>query len=359
MSTQVTITFKRSFLVVLFIIIAIQLYAFSLPIQSSGKVDKSVMVMYLKDSIPVNIDLLYSKDTVPEYYYAYVETPVCEEGLCYDLKVHLYWNVLGDFVKYEEVKSDPFTKFDHKLFSKEDHLKLIEILNDKTSPLANYEAKDLIDKTDTIFSLKVDAVTGATSPALKNSVVSGAVYSTHILWNIVNGKIADSIKMYTEANLINSGLLETMIYSNDYHLQMYGLRHVDASNKNYPEYVLRLVEFGKSYVPYFAIDKITADMWNTLRIQEHMIASLEAFNFEMQNETLNRLENVKLISGNTTKLLNQLKFLNTSQYNQLTKIIKYNASSLSKSDKAYLLKLSKDESNSFASFATNILSYTK
>ncbi|QDO95218.1 hypothetical protein FNB79_14965 [Formosa sediminum] len=358
MTKKANITLQKSALAIMCIIIAIQIYAFKRPLKTFNKVEKSVMVLYLKDSIPVNIDLIYNTNNVPEFYYAYVETPVCESGLCYDLKVNLYWNVLGDFAKYKEVESDPFTKLDHKLFSEEDHLKLIKILKDKTSPLANYEAKDLIDKTDTIFSLEVDAVTGATSPALKSSVVSGAVYSTHILWNIVNGKISDSILKYTEANLLTNNLIESMIYSDDYHLQMYGLRHVNTTLKKYTEYLLRLVEFGEHYVPYFAIDKFTAEMWNNFEIQKQMIDLLEDFNFEMQNETLNRLQHIKIASGNIITLLEQIKYLEKSQYSHLSEIIKYNASSLSKTDKAYLLKLSKDETNSFASFATNILSYT-
>lgn len=324
------------------------------PLKSQTKVDRGVITVCIKDSIPVKIDLLYDKDSLPDKFYSYIETPVCEEGICYDLKVHFYWDLLGNFSDYAEVESDPFTKFDHEEFTAQDHLKLRKILADRTSPLSTYEPEDLVDKSMNVDLPFIDAVSGATYPALENTVVSGAVYSTYTLWNIANGALSDKIKAYT-LTILDEQLLLKMASSENYNLQMHALRNISETSNSYSEVLLNLIKNGKKYVPYFAIARISHEMWLNAEIQAELIKFIGSANFEMQNEILNGLESSLIAPSNSNLLLQQYKYLKKSQYRKLVEILLKNKDSLDKSDLKKLKHIASDRDNAFAPFANGLL----
>lgn len=345
---------SRLMALLLLISTAIHMSAYTEPLFFNDKVDKAVIQAFIKDSIPVEIDLIYDNDSLPDQYYSYIETPVCEEGICYDLKVHLYWDLLGNFVNYKEVASDPFTKYEHELFTAEDHSKLRKILADKTSPLANYNPEDLVDKSKTLYSPLIDAVVGATYPALKSSVVPGAVYSTHTLWNIVNGTLADKIEAYTIAHS-NEAVLFKMAHSSSKDLQLYALRNLETASTSYPKILIQLVKDGIDYVPYFAIAKITQEMWLDACLQKEFISLLATTGFEMQNEILNGLSVTQLSASNIAVLLDQYVSLEKSQYRKLTSILKNNIAHFSHKEIETLKKIATETNNTFAPFANELL----
>ncbi len=159
----------------------------SLELQNPTTRKEKAFVAMTKDSIKLEVDLLFNSKNQPIKYYSYVVTPVCEEGVCYNLVAEVYWDLLGNFMDYTEVPLEPLTKFDHIKFTGEDHDKMKEILRDKTSLLANYKAEDLVDHSIQIKSEVIDGVAGATYKSLSGAVVRGAVYSSHTLWQNVNG----------------------------------------------------------------------------------------------------------------------------------------------------------------------------
>lgn len=334
--------------------VAIFLLAYAIPLDSDKKIDKGVIKTFIKDTIPVEIDLLYDTDSLPDLYYSYIETPVCEEGICYDLKVHLYWDLLGNFSDYEEVTSDPFTKYEHELFTAEDHHKLRQILADKTSPLANYKPEELVDKSKTLYSPLIDAVVGATYPALKNSVVPGAVYSTHTLWNIVNGSLSTEIKQYTIAHLDEAGITK-MAFSKNHDLQMYALRNADKELEGYWDILLQLIVNGEKYVPYFAIAKVDQAMWSDVNFQKSLIEHIETADFELQNEIISGLVSVSIDSSSLSALIKQHPFLKENQYEKFSTVLKNNINGLDKSARQALQKIATDTNNTFAPFAKQLV----
>src|SRR5690606_28328184 len=184
------------------------------------------------------------------------ETPVCKEGLCYLMVIDIYWDLLGNFLKYELPEEHPLTKFDHVEFSGEDHEKMCEILSNKDSFLRFYALENLIDTTVQKSSTVVDGVSGATHKSIQNEVVGGAVYSTYVLWHIVNGPIAKKILDHTESQFTEAMLLE-LLRSDNYHYQYYALNRIpEADSQEYLPSIIRLISDGIAYVPYFAIEKI-------------------------------------------------------------------------------------------------------
>lgn len=323
-----------------------------IPNQSIRK--ERAFIAYTKDSVQLKVDVLYNVDNEPIKYYSYIDTPVCEEGVCYNLLAEVYWDLLGNFIDYKEVTSDPLTKFDHIRFTKEDHDKMKEILKDKTSLLASYKAKDLVDQSIQIKSEVIDGVAGATYKSLSGAVVRGAVYSSHTLWHIVNGKIADSIVAHTES-MMSDKLLVQMLNSDNYNLQFYALNKIPSEEERYVPYLIGLLSKGASYVPFFAIEKIPDYAWASSKHQVGIINLLGELNFEMQNEILNRLQSKVLTEDSQLALISNIGALKKSQYKKAFQILDKNKAALSKRAIKYISYLLESQDSELSNLAYQFL----
>lgn len=341
-------TFK---LLVLFIILWLFM---SLELQNPTPRKEGAFVFFTKDSVQLEVDLLFSANDLPVKYYSFVVTPVCEEGVCYNLVAEVYWDLLGNFLDYAEVPLDPLTKFDHVKFTKEDHDKMKEILRDKTSLLANYKVEDLVDHSIEIKSEVIDGVAGATYNSLSGAVVRGAVYSSHTLWHIVNGELADKIAAHTEA-LMSEEVLVSMLDSDNYHQQFYALNKVDVGNEKYTPKLIRLITEGDAYVPFFAIEKIPDWAWSSAKYQSKIISLLKEVEFRMQNEILNRFNNKVLDENATTFLASALGSLNRSQLKKAFKILYDNRGQLTPKSIEEIAELKNYGKNEFSKEAEQFL----
>lgn len=341
-------TFK---LLVLFIILWLFM---SLELQNPTPRKERAFVVFTKDSVQLEVDLLFSANDLPVKYYSFVVTPVCEEGVCYNLVAEVYWDLLGNFLDYAEVPLDPLTKFDHVKFTKGDHDKMKEILRDKTSLLANYKVEDLVDHSIEIKSEVIDGVAGATYNSLSGAVVRGAVYSSHTLWHIVNGELADKIAAHTEA-LMSEEVLVSMLDSDNYHQQFYALNKVDVGNEKYTPKLIRLITEGDAYVPFFAIEKIPDWAWSSAKYQFKIISLLKEVEFRMQNEILNRFNNKVLDENATTFLASALDSLNRSQLKKAFKILYDNRGQLTPKSIEEIAELKNYGKNEFSKEAEQFL----
>ncbi len=268
----------------------------------------------IKDSIPVQIDLIYDKNNLPDSYYSRIKTPVCEDTLCYLVTIDLYWDLLGNFKDYKTPRKNPLTKFDHIRFTKNDHAKLKSILGNTESSLRDHAVETLLDPDRKKQSaVVVDAVSGATNTAIKDEVVEGALYSTYTLWHIVNGDIAKKIHEHAKP-LIDGQILKKMLSSDNAHYQYYALNQIaDQDFDQYAALVIRLVSEGGSYVPYFAIEKIPARIWASEAYQLNLVKLLGKVEFKMQNEILNKLKDTPLTPAATDALVENMPKLNENQ----------------------------------------------
>ena len=136
--------------------------------------------LMFRDSIPTEVELVFDKDGLPDFYRSHVNTPVCNDGLCRSLILDVYWDLLGNFSRFVVPEFPPLTKWDHLEFTLEDHRKLVEILKDKNSVLGSVkDVNTLFDPSTKKISETVDAVTGATRET--NNVDQTDVRSTD--WN--------------------------------------------------------------------------------------------------------------------------------------------------------------------------------
>lgn len=193
----------------------------------SQDIKKPVIEYTTDQSVTIMVDLVYSPDSVPEYYTTRLKSPICMDDLCNPIDILLEWDLLGNFRNYHEIPGDPITKFDHQLFTEEDHEQLKSILSDKTSLLQDYKIEDLVDTTDLVYSEEIDGMTGATSKTFAEEVVGGAIYTCYVLWYVVNEELDDQILSYTQS-IMDDRLLSAMIGSRKIEYLNYILEQKDA-----------------------------------------------------------------------------------------------------------------------------------
>ncbi|MEQ9441347.1 MAG: hypothetical protein RIG62_20045 [Cyclobacteriaceae bacterium] len=280
------------------------------------------------DSIRIDVNMLYDKQGFPEAYFCHVKTPVCKEGLCHLLVVDLYWDLLGNFKRYELPPTAPLTKFDHEEFSEADYAKLDKILADKRSLLGENAVEDLVDGSSERVSQEVDAVTGATVKAVENTVVSGAVYSTYALWHLVNGEIAARIPGHTDS-LFDQSLLEHFLASDNYRYHYYAL---DAlTEKQYATYMpqlMQIIDRGSIFVARYALNKIPDAIYADPQWQLVITEQFPKADFTTQQLLLKRLQSVPVSGESLSILAQQLDQLSEQQLQGVLRLMIDNQASL-------------------------------
>lgn len=280
------------------------------------------------DSIQIDVNLQYNQQQ-PQFYYSHVETPVCKEGLCHILVVNLYWDLLGNFQKYELPPGRPLTKFDHEEFTKADYEKLDNILADKRSLLGEYAVEDLVDESTELVSKEVDAVTGATMKSVQNTVVSGAVYSTYALWHLVNGEIPQRIPTITES-IWNNNLLNQFLDSDHYPYHYYALDRLseDKFVRYLPE-IIRLMNESSIFVSRYAINKFPTALCQDSVGQTALVQRFATTDFRTQEVILEKIRAVPLYEPSLALLVEHLDKLSEQQVHQILNMVLANADRLS------------------------------
>src|SRR5690606_15835342 len=174
---------------------------------------------------------------------------------------------------------------------------------------------------------------------IQGAVVGGAVFSTYVLWHIVNGPVSSLISEHTEKKFSDS-LMVQLLNSDNYHYQYYALNRIseDETHKYLP-YIIRLISDGIAYVPYFAIEKIPIEAWKTADTQHHIIRLIDSLDFEMQNEVLNRMNGISLSASSCNLLIASLGNLKESQVIKALEILKLNSDSISPESMANISSL--------------------
>ena len=175
------------------------------------------------DTIKICSDNLAHKT----FYEANLNMSVCDDKLCAILVLKMYWDLAGNYTKFDTLPGKPLTKFDHKRFTDADYQKLDQILGDRNSMLRVLEKEDLVDKSIQVKATTVDAVTGATPETIKNAVVEGAVYSSFSLWHYVNDSIRDLIRDHTKS-IYSADIASQMLNSRNYETQLYALKQFSS-----------------------------------------------------------------------------------------------------------------------------------
>jgi hypothetical protein len=202
------------------------------------------------------IKICSNADQIPVGYEAELNMPVCDDKLCANVWLKIYWDLAGNFVQFDTLAGKPLTKFDHKRFSKVDYSKLDQILKDRNSVLRILEKADLIDKSIKLKATTVDAVTGATPSTIKNAVVEGAVYSSFTLWHFINGPVKDSIRACTLRNY-SGQMASQMLHSGNFETQLFALKQMNPNDYEIQaELLFQVIKQSAPLIRAYIINKL-------------------------------------------------------------------------------------------------------
>lgn len=201
------------------------------------------------------IKICNNASQIPFGYEADINMPVCDDTLCANVVLKLYWDLAGNYRHFDTIPGKPLTKFDHKKFASADYLKLDQILKNRNSILRIVKKEELVDKTVKIKATTVDAVTGATPQTIKKAVVDGAVYSSFTLWHFINGSIKNSFIAFTES-IYSELIARQMLLSDNYETQLFALRKwTESDYEVHSDLLFQIIRQSAPLIKAFAINK--------------------------------------------------------------------------------------------------------
>lgn len=205
------------------------------------------------DTIKLRLD----SEQIPIDYKTTVVLDVCDDTLCSNLAIELFWDLAGNYLKFDTIKGKPLTKFDNKKFNTKDYEQLNRILKDRNSILSVLDKSELTDKNTKLQATTVDAVTSATPASLKKAVVEGAVYSSYTLWYAVNGMIRAKIREHTRS-VFSYKIFTQMLQSQEYENQLFALQQLKNDEFNqYANILFDAMEDSSPLVRAYILGKLS------------------------------------------------------------------------------------------------------
>lgn len=258
----------------------------------------------------LEIEALYTTEGSLEGYQAYVKTPVCETETCYIVEINFTWDLIGRFQRYDTIVGAGLTKLDHIPFTENDYQKLDQLLKDAKSPLANYKKEELVRDTR---SSTIDGFTGATVLEVKESVISGGVYSCYTLWHLAHGTVVDSLQRRTYLQL-DTALVEKIVNQTDQEMNYFLMQYF--SEQDYVQYlpqVLKTFESGNGYYAKQAIEQMPKSVFATPLAQDFFAEYFERLNYFAQVALLKKLQSETLSAAMRLMLKAQLEARNSAK----------------------------------------------
>lgn len=93
----------------------------------------------------------FNEQNNPARYEANLNLPVCDDNLCANVIVKVYWDLAGNYNGFDTLRGIPLTKFDHRPFTAADYYKLDEILADTYYETNSLLIFDVINKSSPLI----------------------------------------------------------------------------------------------------------------------------------------------------------------------------------------------------------------
>ena len=253
-----------------------------------------------EDSIPNDtLFQLRSAEGFPLAYYRKINTNVCFDGKCRMLKVRLYWNITGRYLGIELPPEEFLSKSDHERFNLAEYARMNRLLADSLSPLGDYTFEELVPAADELIpsgmsqdvgGFKVDAVTSATAPGMKEYVVEGAAYTTFRLWHFVYGPTQDEVIRLTEKSL-SPALLQKILESPDMSDVAWAFQRIRAYPELNSELRKTIAGFIKNEdysLASMAIASINPTDMASASMQHALFEKLPELNYSLKNKIIEK-----------------------------------------------------------------------
>nr|WP_295921041.1 hypothetical protein [uncultured Dyadobacter sp.] len=244
------------------------------------------------DTLTYTLKLALDDKGQPQYFFRNIFTPVCYTNECKPVYINFYWDLLGNYERYDLPEGKVLTKVDHDEFREEDYQKLQDILVQTNSIFADLKMEDLISKGTDNLTDSVDAKAGATLKTIKNQVIDGAVYTCYTLWHIAYGKAVPEMRKVIET-YSNDALLHRFLESKNHHYQYWAMAKVmNASGvvKRPFEKDIEAIIAGKNgFIAKYALQHVGNDFLKTEQRQNWLWETYQKTGYAMQIAILKKL----------------------------------------------------------------------
>ncbi|TLU99322.1 hypothetical protein [Dyadobacter luticola] len=279
------------------------------------------------DTLTYTLKLALDDSGKPQYFFRNIFTPVCYTGECKPVHVNFYWDLLGNYVRYDLPKGKILTKIDHDEFKPEDYEKLQDILAQPNSIFADLQMEDLIVKGTENLSDSVDAKSGATLKTIKNQVIDGAVYTCFTLWKIAYGKAVPEMKKIIES--YNSpALLHSFLSSGNYNYQYWAMEKVMDTKGNvqrdYEADIEKVIGGKNIFIAKNTLQRLSSDFLSTSKRQAWMWEVYQKSSYALQIAILKKAQSIQVTDSLKGNLKASLEKSNEEQASLIKQILTKN-----------------------------------
>jgi hypothetical protein len=276
------------------------------------------------DTTTYTLKLALDESGRPDYFFRNIFTPVCLTGECKPVYINFYWDLLGNYIRYDFPPGEVLTKMDHREFKQEDYDKLQDILSRPNSLLKDVAMHDLVGKGTENLADSVDAKAGATLKTVKNEVIDGAVYTCYTLWHIAYGKVIDEILRITETYK-DELLLHRFLTSTNHNYQYWAMEKViDKSGNFAPAFNpdLQQIIRGKNvFTARFALQKIGDPYFSESNRQVWLWETYRTVAYPVQIVILKKLAKIPFRAPLAEMTAKDLTKTNPEQFGLMLKLL--------------------------------------
>lgn len=282
-------------------------------------------VIHENDSTSYTLKLAYDSADMPAYFFRNVFTPVCYTDVCKPVYINLYWDLLGNYIRYDLPPHEILTKADHKEFSPEDYDQLHQILSNPNSLLKELTIYELADSSTHNLSDSVDAVSGATPKTIKNEVIAGAVYTCFTIWHIVNGQVMTEIKKITDQHC-NDERLHQFLRSDNYHYQYWAIDKVigkdDRIDTPFLPDILKVARGKNIFTARYALQKIPTGYFSPAdTLQDWIWSMYKNSSYPLQIAVLEKLKTIPFSDRLAQAIARGLADSNAEQFSLMLELL--------------------------------------
>ncbi len=276
----------------------------------------------INDTTEYTLQLAFDDDGQPLYYFSNLFTPVCLTGECKPVYINFYWDLLGNYTRFDFPKGAVLTRMDHKPFNPEDYEKLQDILANTHSLLKDVSMEDLVGKGTENLADSVDAKAGATLKTVKNEVIDGAVYTCYTLWHIAHGKVVTEMQRITETFKTNA-LLHRFLTDNNHHYQYWAMERVMNAEGNvaadFQSDIQQIIRGKNIFTARFALQKVNTVFFADNARQQWLWETYQSAGYPLQLVILKKMATLPLTNVMAEQIAQQVGKANQEQGSLLLK----------------------------------------
>ncbi|SEJ10998.1 hypothetical protein SAMN05216327_106117 [Dyadobacter sp. SG02] len=278
------------------------------------------------DTLTYTLKLALDEKGRPQYFFRNIFTPVCYTNECKPVYINFYWDLLGNYERYDLPEGKVLTKVDHDEFKEEDYQKLQDILAQNNSIFADLKMEDLITKGTDKLTDSVDAKAGATLKTIKNQVIDGAVYTCFTLWHIAYGKAVPEMQKIIET-YSSDALLHQFLESKNHHYQYWAMAKVmDAGGgvkKPFEKDIETIIAGKNGFIAKYALQHVGNDFFKTEQRQNWLWETYQKTGYATQIAILKKLNNstIEISKSLAANLQSSLPNANEEQTLLIQKIL--------------------------------------